>query len=185
MHLRPATSQDFKTIAQFLFMAMEDIVYQFIGEKSEEKAINFLQHFTAKTDNQYSWKNCFIGEIEGEIIAVANVYDGAALVKLRQPIIDFVKANYNPNFNPEPETQAGEMYLDCFAVSPKYRGMGFGSEMLKFLIEEFVEKQNQTLGLLVEKENTNAKKLYSKMGFSHKSHKPLMGKMLEHWQVDM
>ncbi len=184
MHIHPATSQDCETIAHFLFTAMEDIVYQFIGEKDEEKAISFLQHFTAKTDNQYSWENCFIGEIEGEIIAVANVYNGADLLKLRQPIIDYVKSNYNPTFNPEPETQTGEIYLDCLAVDSKFRGQGFGSQLLKFLIAEFVEKQHQTLGLLVEKDNFNAKKVYQKMGFSHMSQKPLMGKILEHWQVN-
>lgn len=183
MQTRPTKPSDSKTIARFLFMAMEDIVYQFIRSKDEELALKFLNHFTAKTDNQYSWENCFIGEVNGEIIAVANVYDGADLQRLRQPVVDFVRTNFNPTFNPEPETQSGEIYLDCFAVETQFRGKGFGSQLLSFLIEEFVEKRKQVLGLLVEKENFNAKKLYEKMGFRFVNDQKLMSKTLEHWQV--
>lgn len=184
MYLRPATPTDSKIIARYLFMAMEEIIYQFIGRNNEEMALKFLNHFTAKTDNQYSWQNCFVGEIEGEIVAVANVYDGADLQRLRQPIIDFIRGDYNPTFDPEPETQVGEMYLDCLAVSAAYRGQGFGAKVLKFLIEEFVENQNQVLGLLVEKEKINAKRLYEKAGFIYKNDKNLMDAPLEHWQVE-
>lgn len=183
MHLRPATRKDSKTIARFLFMAMESIVYQFIQAADEQKALKFLQHFTAQTDNQYSWQNCFIGEVDGEILAVANVYNGADLLKLRQPVVEFVRNHFNPSFNPEPETQAGEMYLDCFAVEKNYRGQGFGTTLVKFLVEEFVGKQGKTLGLLVEKDNQNAKKLYQKMGFKFVNNQQLMSKLLEHWQV--
>ncbi len=183
MHLRPATPLDSQTITQFLFMAMEDIVYQFIEATDEQKALNFLQHFTAQTDNQYSWQNCFIGEFDGEILAVANVYNGADLPRLRQPVIEFVRNHFNPSFNPESETQAGELYLDCFAVAENSRGQGFGTTLLNFLVEEFVEKRGQTLGLLVEKDNLNAKNLYQKMGFKFVNNQKLMGKLLEHWQV--
>jgi ribosomal protein S18 acetylase RimI-like enzyme len=165
--IQKATSKDAQTIAYFLFMAMEEIVYQFIGKKDKEMALKFLNHFTVKSDNQYSWQNCFIGKIDDEIITVANVYDGADLLRLRQQVIDFVKTNFNSKFNPESETQSGEMYLDCFAVSPNHRGQGFGSKLLTFLVEEFAGKQKQVLGLLVEKENFNAKKLYQKVGFTY------------------
>ena len=164
-------------------MAMEDIVYQFIGRKDEEMALDFLGHFTTKTDNQYSWQNCFVGEVNGEIISVANVYDGADLHRLRQPVIEFVRDNYNPDFNPEPETQPGEMYLDCFAVKPSHRGRGFGTELFSFLVSEFVINRKQTLGLLVDKDNHNAQKLYKKMGFTYVNDHKLMDKNLEHWQV--
>jgi ribosomal protein S18 acetylase RimI-like enzyme len=185
VQIRPATQKDSKIIAQFLFMAMEDIVYQFIKIEDKERALNFLHHFSAKTNNQYSWQNCFIGDIDDKVIAVANVYNGASLQLLRQPIIEFVRSNFNPTFDPEPETQAGEIYLDCFAVDRHYRGQGFGLKLLEFLIEEFVEKKNQVFGLLVEKENFNAKKLYQKMGLEYVNEQTLMGKKLEHWQVSL
>jgi ribosomal protein S18 acetylase RimI-like enzyme len=185
VQIRPATQKDSKTIAYFLFIAMENIVYQFIKIEDKEQALNFLYHFTAKTTNQYSWQNCFIGEINDEVIAVANVYNGANLQLLRQPIIEFIRSNFNPTFDPESETQAGEMYLDCFAVDSNYRGQGFGSKLLEFLIEEFVGKKSQVFGLLVEKENFNAKKLYKKTGFKFVNDQLLMGKVLEHWQVQL
>lgn len=42
--IQKATSKDAQTIAYFLFMAMEEIVYQFIGKKDKEMALKFLNH---------------------------------------------------------------------------------------------------------------------------------------------
>lgn len=55
--------------------------------------------------------------------------------------------------------------------------------MFKFLIDEFVNKRNKILGLLVEEENPNAKRLYEKLGFIVVGEKTLMGKKLDHMQI--
>jgi ribosomal protein S18 acetylase RimI-like enzyme len=68
------------------------------------------------------------------------------------------------------------------AVSPHQQGKGIGSKLFDFLIGEYVYKQNETLGLLVDKDNPNAKKLYLKLGFEVVSEKTLAGKEMEHLQ---
>jgi ribosomal protein S18 acetylase RimI-like enzyme len=62
------------------------------------------------------------------------------------------------------------------------QGQGLGSKMFAFLIDEYVYKRNKTLGLLVDKENPNAKKLYLKLGFTVVGEKILAKKSLEHLQ---
>lgn len=42
MLIRKAKSEESKTIAPLILLAMEDIVYSFIGENSKEKATKFL-----------------------------------------------------------------------------------------------------------------------------------------------
>ena len=182
MEIRKAKPEDSKAIAAYLLLAMDEIVYQFIGEKSVEKATLFLTHLAGSQSNQYSYENCWVIELEGEVVAVAVVYDGAHLQALRVPVAEAVKTMFNRDFNPENETEAGEFYIDSIGVSPRQQGKGLGSKLFHFLIDEYVNKGNGTLGLLVDKANPNAKKLYIKLGFEVVGEKKLAGKCMEHLQ---
>lgn len=182
MLIRKANKEESETITALIMLAMEDIVYNFIGEKSEDKARCFLNSLTEENGNQYSYENCWIAESGGEIVGTAVVYDGARLNELREPVGEKVKSMFNREFNPEDETQAGEYYIDCVGVSPDQQGKGIGTKIFRFLIDEYVEKRNETLGLLVDNDNPAAKKLYLKLGFEVVGEKTLTGKQMEHLQ---
>ena len=183
MTIRKAKPEDANAITTHILLAMEDIVYQFIGEESREKASQFLVNLIRKKENQYSYENCWVIEIEHEVAAVAVVYDGNKLQELRMPVAQEIKSMFNKDFNPEDETEAGEYYIDSIGVNPLRQGKGLGSKLLQFLIDEYVVKRNGTLGLLVDKDNPNAKKLYLKLGFEPVGEKILVGKGMEHLQV--
>lgn len=183
MIIRQATISDSKQIASCLLLAMEDIVYHFIGEKNHNKALAFFQHFTERENNQYSYQNCWVAEEEGEIVAAVNLYNGEKLRELREPVIHYVRTLFNSDFNPEDETQSGEYYIDTFAVNQYKQGKGIGTKMLRFIIEKYVIQNHQTLGLLVEEDNLPAKKLYYKLGFKPMGEKTLVGKIMEHLQI--
>ncbi len=180
--IRKATLNDAEHIATYLLLAMEDIVYRFIGEKDHAKAKAFLLYFAKREDNQYSYQNCWVAE-DGEVMAAVNLYDGAKLDQLRRPVLEYIKMHYNKEPKPEDETQAGEYYIDSLGVNPNYQGKGIGSKMLQFLIDAYVHKHKQTLGLLVDEENPNAKRLYLKLGFKAVGKKVLVGKNMEHLQL--
>ncbi len=182
MTIRKATLNDSEQLATFLLLAMEDIVYKFIGEKDPAEASNFLQYFTAKEHNQYSYQNCFVTEIGNKIVAAANVYNGADLHHLRAPIVEYIRSNYDQHFIPEDETTAGEFYLDCISVDPDYYGKGIGTAMLQFIIQEFVINKQGKLGLLVDENNSLAKKIYLRLGFVYKETRTLFGRNMEHLQ---
>jgi len=182
MIIRKAKPEDSKAIAIYTMLAMEEIVYQFIGEKSSEKANQFLANLISKKGNQYSYENCWVMETDDEVVALAIVYDGGKLQELREPVAKEIKSMFNIDFNPENETEAGEYYIDSISVSPCQQGKGLGSKLFQFLIDEYVNKRNETLGLLVDKDNPNAKKLYLKLGFKIVGEKTLAGKEMEHLQ---
>lgn len=183
MIIRRAILEDSKWIASYLLLAMEDIVYEFIGEKDNKKAMDFLFHFVERENNQYSYQNCWVVEENNEIIAAANVYNGAKLIELRKPIADYITNQLGKRFNPEDETQSGEYYIDSLGVDPKQQGKGIGSKIIRFLINKYVNENQLTLGLLVDDENPSAKKLYLKLGFKVVGEKKLVGKNLEHLQI--
>lgn len=182
MNIRKAKSEDSNKIASLIFLAMEDIVYYFIGEKDKKKAILFMASLIKEKNNQYSYENCWVIEDQNTIVGAAIVYNGANLEELRKPVLNKINSNFNRHLYIENETQAGEFYIDCVGVDSNQQGKGIGTKIFRFLIAEYVEKQNQTLGLLVDNENPNAKKLYLKLGFEIIGNKTLAGKPMEHLQ---
>ena len=183
MNIRKAQISDSAQIAPILLLAMEDIIYKFLKKQDYASAKDFLLYFIGKENNQYSYQNCFVAEENNEIIGAVNIYNGSDLEILRNPIIEYVRSNFNPEFDPEWETRASEFYIDSLGVNSKFQGKGIGSKILRFLIDEYVIKNNQTLGLLVEEDNPLAKNLYLKLGFQVVGEKTLVGKRLEHLQI--
>ncbi len=90
---------------------------------------------------------------------------------------------FGRSFEFENETGPGENYVDSVGVSREHQGKGIGSRLFRFLIEEYVSRKRTALGLLVDKENPTAKKLYLKLGFEKVGDLVLAGKSMEHMQV--
>ncbi|MBJ7881671.1 GNAT family N-acetyltransferase [Gelidibacter salicanalis] len=184
MIIRKANITDTVCIANYLLLAMEDIIFEFIGQHNSETARRFLLHFVQTEDNQYSYKNCFLAEENNQVIAAINIYDGAKLKQLRAPIVQYINIHFSKNFNPEDETQAGEYYIDSFGVNPAHQGNGIGTIMLKHVINIYVRQRKQTIGLLVDEDNPNARRLYLKLGFQPVGVKTLVGKKMVHLQIN-
>lgn len=182
MIIRPALKFEADKIAKLMNLAMLEITYQFIGEENIEKANAFLAHFVAQENNQYSYQNIYVAEENNEILGQISIYDGAKLQELRQPIWDKIKADRDVDYWAENETEAGEMYIDTLAVSPNTQGKGIGKQLIQYAIDEVVVKQKKVLGLLVDKDNPAAKRLYERIGFKVVKDIRIFGKVMEHMQ---
>src|SRR5690606_13245667 len=105
---------------------MSEFVFQFIGRHDIDEANKFMAHFIARPDNQYTYDHIFVAEEGHQILGQICLYPGEDLVKLRQPILDFVKKEFGTDYEAGQETQAGEIYIDTLAVSPQAQGKGIG-----------------------------------------------------------
>jgi ribosomal protein S18 acetylase RimI-like enzyme len=146
--IRKATSADSSAIASCLLIAMEDIIYKFIGEQNSQQAKAFMEFFVEKEDNQYSYTNCWVAEDGGRVVGAINIYDGALLVQLRQPVLDHLKDKFQRVLDLEDETQPGEFYLDTIGVHPDQQGKGIGTRLLQYVVDDLVVKRNKMLVLL-------------------------------------
>src|SRR5690606_34922964 len=108
---------------------------------------------------------------------------GSKLDQLRQPVLDLIKQRYNRILLPEKETGKGEFYIDTLSVDTAHQGKGLGTKLLHYLINEMVQKEGKTIGLLVDLKNPRAKKLYTKTGFKVVGQKALLGHQHEHLQL--
>ncbi len=183
MQVRKAVIKDSEPIAFLLMLATGEVIYRFIGERNFEKAQDFLVRFVKSENNQYSFQNCYVIEDEGEIVGALLGYDGEKLHELRKPVLGYIHQFFDANLKVEDETQGGEYYIDSVGVLPTHQGKGLGAKLIQFVIDEQVLKNGQTLGLLVDKANPAAKRLYQKLGFESVGEKMLMGMSLEHLQL--
>ncbi|MGA9638654.1 GNAT family N-acetyltransferase [Flavobacterium sp.] len=181
MIIRKARIEDAIEISAHLFLAMEEILYQFIGMKNAKEAKKFLLYFVEKENNQYSYLNCFVAEGPIGIEGTLNSYDGAQLDVLRKPIIEYINKHYKADFSLENETQQGEYYIDSIGVDPKSQGKGIGTKLLQFVINKYDANQ-EILGLLVDENNPKAEKLYLNLGFELVGTKVFIGKKMKHLQ---
>lgn len=132
---------------------MEEITYNFVDRDKVAEIKALLTELAAQPANQYSYEFTWVAEQEGVIVGSVNIYDGARLQELREPVAKLVEAAFHREFKPEDETGPGEWYLDCIGVSTTMQGKGIGSQLLDFLIDHYVKRQGLTIGLLVDKAN--------------------------------
>jgi GNAT superfamily N-acetyltransferase len=178
MKIVPAQSKHAEDIAQLLLFAMGDIVARFIKNHDPDACFSFMSNMVLTPNSQYSLENCWVAEVEDRVAGVICLYPGAELHTLRKPVIQYVENLTSKAFRPEDETEAGEIYIDCVAVYPSYRGKGIASSLINYAKGEW---PGLPLGLLVEK--PDAKRLYEKLGFKTVGIKYLTGKPLEHMQL--
>lgn len=181
--LRKGKSEDAQEIAECLFLAMEEIIFTFIGEPDPQEGKKFLAHLIALPNNQYSHENCWVLELEGNVVGAILAYNGGKLHALRKPVLEYLSSQYNFKTVPEDETQEGEFYLDSFGVLPEFQGRGLGTKMLSSWIEECKTFQKLPIGLLVDEENPQAKKLYERLGFHYVKSLDFVGRKLLHYQL--
>ena len=133
-------------------------------------------------DSQYSYRNTLLATSEdGRVMGACVSYDGAKLHELRRRFIDAAKSHFDRDFsNMDDETQAGELYIDSLAVFPEFRGHGIATELLKASIDKARNMGLPMAGLLVDKGNPKAEKLYTRVGFEYSNDATWGGHPMKH-----
>lgn len=182
--IRQAKTEDAHLVAPLIVQAMGKLACDFTGKETIEQAIPLFETLFTKTENQYSHDNTLVFEEKGMILGSITTYDGGKLEEYREKLLKIIRQEYNvKNLSLEDETQADELYIDTLSVSPKAQGKGVGTQLIVAAIEKAKKEGHSHIGLLVERGNPNAKRLYKRLGFSVVGKKSLGNSQYEHMQV--
>lgn len=182
--IRQAEAKDAPKVAPLLVQAMGDLACDFIGKTNTEEAIPLFESLFLNTENQYSYNNTLVFEEDGEVLGAITAYDGKHLTVYKEKFLQVIAQEYGViDLALEDETQAGELYIDALSVSPKAQGKGVGTDLLKMMLQKAKKDGHTHVGLLVDMENPNAKRLYHRLGFIGSRVVHLGQSQFEHMQV--
>lgn len=158
-------------IAKLIMEAMSHECCQyFVGEQHTlEEFHQLLTHLVGRKDSQYSYRNTLVAfDEEGTIMGICVAYDGAKLHELRKAFMAETLKAFGRDLSGIPdETQAGEYYIDSLCVERKFRKQGIASALLRATIQRASGMGFPRVGLLVDKGNPSAERLYTQLGFRH------------------
>lgn len=182
--IRQARPEDAVEVAPLIVQAMESLASAFIGGGEIADAVPLFEYLFVQTENQYSHDNTLVLEENGEILGSITSYDGKHLIDYREKLVQYIEKKYGVSgLELENETQAGELYIDTLSVSPNAQGKGVGTALIKALIEKARKDGHSHVGLLVDLDNPNAKRLYERIGFVAAGEVILAKDVFEHMQV--
>lgn len=143
-----------------------------------------MRDLVLSDDSQYSYRNAVVAiDDDGGLCGACVSYDGADLHKLRRPFIKAMKERFGQDFSKmDDETAAGELYADSLAVVEGRRGQGIATRLLNAVVDKAKDKGMETVGLLVDKGNPKAERLYARLGFEYVNDSSWGGHPMRHLQ---
>lgn len=149
--------------------------------KDAPMVCQLFTNLAARTDSQYSYKNAIVAiDTDGTPMGASVGYDGALLSQLREAFFEESERISGRSFRDIPdETDSAEYYLDTLAVLPEHRGRGVATALIKSMNQK-AANAGKPLGLLVDKENLRARKLYEYVGFKKVGERYFMHEMMDH-----
>ncbi len=190
MKIVPASIEQAESIASLIMLAMNhECCQNFAGPSHTlEDFHRMMIALVRRDDSQYSYRNAMVAlddnTTDGHPVVAGVIvgYDGADLHRLRETFLQAAKEFLGQDFRGmDDETQAGEYYIDSLAVNESYRHQGLATLLLKKLIDQ--KGQRQPVGLLVDKGNPGAERLYRSLGFEYVNDTTWGGHEMRHLQT--
>ena len=190
MKIVPASIEQAESIASLIMLAMNhECCQNFAGPSHTlEDFHRMMTTLVRRDDSQYSYRNAMVAlddnTTDGHpmVAGVIVGYDGADLHRLRETFLQAAKEFLGQDFRGMvDETQAGEYYIDSLAVNESFRHQGLATLLLKKLIDQ--KGQKQPIGLLVDKGNPGAERLYRSLGFKYVNDTTWGGHEMRHLQT--
>lgn len=185
IQIRPARASDQRAVAPLIVQALDDLAAKYTNSNDPLNLIPDVSLFFVQEKNMYSYVQTLVAETGHRVVGSITAYDGADFILFRNPFIQHVSRKYGFNLPLEPETEAGEYYIDTLSVIPSQQGKGIGAALIRAMLQHAVALKYERVGLLVEAANAPAKKLYGRIGFKKAGEKQLLKSSYEHLVFDL
>lgn len=185
MNIRQATPGDAPLIAASIVEAVgREAVATIAGSDGTVADVAALfEELARRDDTQYSYLNTLIAtDAVGTAVGVAVAYDGSLLHPMREHFFRAVGERTGRDMSAMgDECTPDEFYLDTLAVVPAHRGQGYATALIEATARR-AAAAGKPLGLLVEKGNHRARRLYLRCGFRPVGETPFCFILMDHLQ---
>jgi ribosomal protein S18 acetylase RimI-like enzyme len=181
--IRPAVPSDASEAVPLILQAIGSIAFVLTGTKNREEANRILDQFFREEGNRVSYQNTLVMETlenvverSREVVGVALIYDGSIARTLDEPLekAAIQKTGFS-DYRIPTEAEPSEFYLDTISVDPKCQGRGFGRDLIEASCEQARKFGRDRIGLLVDIENSGAKRLYERLEFRTQGRRQIAG----------
>lgn len=182
--IRPAKQTDASFIVPSLYETIGAIGNTLAGTTDPIKAVEILTSFFALPNNRLSYQNTWVLEIDDQIAGFFVAYAGDTSEQLDRPFLERSRQSGIREISIDLEPEPGEFYLDTLYVHHDFRGQGLGHQLLDSFEQVGSELGFSRFGLLVEKENLPAYRLYQKIGYLSDRQKLVSGTLYQHMVLE-
>ncbi|MCM1290548.1 MAG: GNAT family N-acetyltransferase [Prevotella sp.] len=188
----PANKEDSRLIAEAVVAAIgPELEHNLANGRDVSVVTDVFTELASREDSQYSYLNSLKGiDEDGNVVGIVVGYDGMRLHELRKAFFEvacrklgFMVTEKELREVPD-ETGPEEYYLDSLAVFPENRGRGIAKMLIKAMAKRGVES-HKPLGLLCDKSNRNARRLYDSMGFRKVGERYFAGELMDHMVLEV
>lgn len=183
--IRFARKEDSHAIAPLILVILKDMKLPLLEDVSEPILLSILATAIKDPNYRFGYKRGLVYELDGEVAGVAFGYSAEEEPFIDEPLKRALKEH---NLDQavklfiDPETLPNEWYLDSISVHEKYRGLGIGTKLLNALPDIAKREGKKVIGLNVDKENPDARKLYIRKGFKDITDMAISGHLYDHMQ---
>ncbi|MFV1997285.1 MAG: GNAT family N-acetyltransferase [Acidiferrobacterales bacterium] len=174
---RPALKPDSIALARLASIASSGVAEYAWTQLARpgEDIFDIARQRYEREGTQISYQHCTVAEANYSLIAMF----------LAWPEIGEAETETDPVLGPLVNLREEESYyIDCIAVFEDYRGQGIGSELMRLAEQQADEKGLNKTSLIVFEDNSNAGRLYERLGYKEVSRVATVPHELIHYTGD-
>src|SRR3984893_18537109 len=191
--MRRSVPGDAPRAVPLILQAIGSIAFVLAGTYNREDADRILDEFFGGKDTLVSYQNTLVmegeeGVVDGtrKVVGVELIYDGSIARALDEPLEKAAIQRLGlSDYCIPTEAEPSEFYLDTISVDPKCQGRGFGRDLIEASCEQALRLERDRIGLLVDIENSGAKRLYERLEFRTQGRKQIAGYEYFHMVRDL
>ncbi len=171
--IRSARTEDATKLARLMNLAGEGIPAYLWGLMAdpEEDALAFGARRVARTEGGFSYTNAHIAECDGVMAGMLLGY------RLPDPYETGPLGDIPAVVRPLIELEAlapGTWYINAVATDTAYRGQGVGRRLMEWAEHLADASDADALSLIVAEENSDARRLYERLGYQEIARRPIV-----------
>lgn len=173
MIIRQAEEDDAQQIMALFHIILKEMEVPLLKQSDDKKLCKALERSFETPECRKTLAQIIVADVSGKVAGIAFGYPNENEHKVDSLLCRFFPSvglqKRDSVYDQDDSELPDEWYLDSLVVSPKYRGCGIGTALLKALPKVAHKRNKARIGLDVDVKNTKAEHLYRHLGFKGSS----------------